>query len=186
VGSQTRLSGGRVHHAMRAVGVCQYALDMACERALSRRTKGERLADKQMVQADLAESFIQLKQFRLHVLYTAWLIDKEGKYTREIRQEIAAIKISAAKVNHDIVYRAIHLHGALGMSNETPLGDMWMSAPYMGIMDGSSESHAANLAKMMLRDYAPSDDLFPTYHIPKLVEQAQHKFAKVIGDYLKQ
>ena len=186
VGSQTRLSGGRVHHAMRAVGVCQYALDMACERALSRRTKGERLADKQMVQADLAESFIQLKQFRLHVLYTAWLIDKEGKYTREIRQEIAAIKISAAKVNHDIVYRAIHLHGALGMSNETPLGDMWMSAPYMGIMDGSSESHAANLAKMMLRDYEPSDDLFPTYHIPKLVEKAQHKFAKVIGDYLKQ
>ncbi|MFT7043638.1 MAG: acyl-CoA dehydrogenase [Candidatus Azotimanducaceae bacterium] len=186
VGSQTRLSGGRVHHAMRAVGVCQYALDMACERALSRRTKGERLADKQMVQADLAESFIQLKQFRLHVLYTAWLIDKEGKYTREIRQEIAAIKISAAKVNHDIVYRAIHLHGALGMSNETPLGDMWMSAPYMGIMDGSSESHAANLAKMMLRDYAPSDDLFPTYHIPKLVEKAQHKFAKVIGDYLQQ
>lgn len=186
VGSQTRLSGGRVHHAMRAVGVCQYALDMACERALSRRTKGERLADKQMVQADLAESFIQLKQFRLHVLYTAWLIDKEGKYTREIRQEIAAIKISAAKVNHDIVYRAIHLHGALGMSNETPLGDMWMSAPYMGIMDGSSESHAANLAKMMLRDYEPSDDLFPTYHIPKLVEKAQHKFEKVISDFVKQ
>lgn len=186
VGSQTRLSGGRVHHAMRAVGVCQYALDMACERALSRRTKGERLADKQMVQADLAESFIQLKQFRLHVLYTAWLIDKEGKYTREIRQEIAAIKISAAKVNHDIVYRAIHLHGALGMSNETPLGDMWMSAPYMGIMDGSSESHAANLAKMMLRDYEPSEDLFPTYHIPKLVEKAQHKFEKVISDFVKQ
>jgi len=186
VGSQTRLSGGRVHHAMRAVGVCQYALDMACERALSRRTKGERLADKQMVQADLAESFIQLKQFRLHVLYTAWLIDKTGKYTREIRQEIAAIKISAAKVNHDIVYRAIHLHGALGMSNETPLGDMWMSAPYMGIMDGSSESHASNLAKLMLRDYEPSDDLFPTYHIPKLIEKAQHKFEQVISDYLQQ
>jgi acyl-CoA dehydrogenase len=68
VGSQTRLSGGRVHHAMRAVGVCQYALDMACERALSRRTKGERLADKQMVQADLAESFIHLNQFGFHLL----------------------------------------------------------------------------------------------------------------------
>ena len=185
VGSQTRLSGGRVNHAMRAVGVCQYALDMACERALSRRTNGERLADKQMVQADLAESFIQLKQFRLHVLYTAWLIDKTGKYTREIRKEIAAIKISAAKVNHDIVYRAIHLHGALGMSNETPLGDMWMSAPYMGIMDGSSESHAANLAKLMLRDYSASDDLFPSYHIPKLVAKAQDKFEKVIADYLQ-
>jgi acyl-CoA dehydrogenase len=184
VGSQTRLSGGRIHHAMRAVGVCQYALDMACERVLSRRTKGELLADKQMIQADLAESYIQLKQFRLHVLYTAWLIDKTGKYTREIRKEIAGIKISAAKVNHDIVYRAIHIHGALGMSNETPLGDMWMSAPYMGIMDGSSEAHAANLARMMLRDYEPSHDLFPTYHLPKLISKAQDKFEKVIGDYL--
>jgi acyl-CoA dehydrogenase len=89
-------------------------------------------------------------------------------------------------VNHDIVYRAIHLHGALGMSNETPLGDMWMSAPYMGIMDGSSESHASNLAKLMLRDYEPCDDLFPTYHIPKLIQKAQHKFEKVISDYLQQ
>jgi acyl-CoA dehydrogenase len=184
VGSQTRLSGGRVHHAMRAVGVCTKALDMACERALSRRAKGELLADLQMVQADLADSYIQLKQFRLHVLYTAWLIDKTGSYTREIRKEIASIKISAAKVNHDIIYRAIHLHGALGMSNETELGDMWMSAPQMGIMDGTTEVHKANLAKLMLRDYEASDDLFPTYHLPKLIEKAQDKFEKIIDDYL--
>jgi acyl-CoA dehydrogenase len=184
VGSQTRLSGGRVHHAMRAVGVCTKALDMACERALSRRAKGELLADLQMVQSDLAESYIQLKQFRLHVLYTAWLIDKVGAYTREIRMEIASIKISAAKVNHDIIYRAIHLHGALGMSNETQLGDMWMSAPQMGIMDGTTEVHKANLAKLMLRDYEASDDLFPTYHLPKLIAKAQDKFEKVIDSYL--
>ncbi len=184
VGSQTRLSGGRVHHAMRAVGVCTKALDMACERALSRRAKGELLADLQMVQADLADSYIQLKQFRLHVLYTAWLIDKVGSYTREIRMEIASIKISAAKVNHDIVYRAIHLHGALGMSNETQLGEMWMSAPQMGIMDGTTEVHKANLAKLMLRDYEASDDLFPTYHLPKLIAKAQDKFEKVIDNYL--
>ncbi len=184
VGSQTRLSGGRVHHAMRAVGVCTKALDMACERALSRKAKGELLANLQMVQADLADSYIQLKQFRLHVLYTAWLIDKVGAYTREIRKEIASIKISAAKVNHDIIYRAIHLHGALGMSNETALGDMWMSAPQMGIMDGTTEVHKANLAKLMLRDYEASDDLFPTYHLPKLIEKAQDKFETVIKNYI--
>jgi len=183
VGSQTRLSGGRVHHAMRAVGVCTKALDMACERALSRRAKGELLADLQMVQSDLADSYIQLKQFRLHVLYTAWLIDKTGSYTREIRQEIAAIKISAAKVNHDIIYRAIHLHGALGMSNETPLGDMWLAAPQMGIMDGTTEAHKSNLSKLMLRDYEGCDDLFPTYHLPKLIAKAQEKFATIIDDY---
>ncbi|MFT7219048.1 MAG: acyl-CoA dehydrogenase [Candidatus Azotimanducaceae bacterium] len=185
VGSQTRLSGGRIHHAMRAVGVCQKALDMACERALSRRAKGELLSEKQMVQADIAESYIQLKQFRLHVLYTAWLIDKTGSYTQEIRREIAAIKISAAKVNHDIIYRTIHLHGALGMSNETSLGDMWMSAPQMGIMDGSTESHKENLTKLLLRDYEACDDLFPTYHLPKLYKAAQTKFSEVIDNYVK-
>ena len=117
-------------------------------------------------------------------MYTAWLIDKTGSYTREIRKEIASIKISAAKVNHDIIYRAIHLHGALGMSNETPLGAMWLSAPQMGIMDGTTEVHKANLAKLMLREYEPSDDLFPTYHLPKLIEKAQDKFEKVVDDYL--
>ena len=183
VGSQTRLSGGRIHHAMRTVGVCKKALDMACERALSRRSKGQVLADKQMVQADLAESYIQLQQFRLHVLYTAWLIDMTGSYTREIRKEIAAIKISAAKVMHDVVYRAIHLHGSLGMSNETPLGDMWMSAPWMGIMDGSSESHKENLAKLMLREYEPCEDLFPSYHLPRMQEEAAKKFTVVMKKY---
>jgi acyl-CoA dehydrogenase len=183
VGSQTRLSGGRVHHAMRAVGVCTKALDMMCERALSRKAKGELLADLQMVQSDIADSYIQLKQFRLHVLYTAWLIDKTGAYTSEIRKEIASIKISAAKVNHDIVYRAIHLHGALGMSNETPLGDMWMSAPQMGIMDGTTEAHKSNLSKLLLRNYEASDDIFPTYHLPKLIAKAQEKFDKIINNY---
>ena len=184
VGSQTRLSGGRVHHAMRAVGVCAKALDMMCERALSRKAKGELLSNLQMVQQDIADSYIQLKQFRLHVLYTAWLIDKTKAYTREVRKEIASIKISAAKVNHDIIYRAIHLHGALGMSNETPLGEMWMAAPQMGIMDGTTEVHKANLAKLLLRDYEPCEDLFPTYHLPKLIEAAQDKFETVIENFV--
>ena len=185
VGSQTRLSGGRVHHAMRAVGVCTKALDMMCERALSRKAKGQMLSELQMVQQDIADSYIQLKQFRLHVLYTAWLIDKTQAYTQEIRKEIASIKISAAKVNHDIIYRAIHLHGALGMSNETPLGEMWLSAPQMGIMDGTTEAHKSNLTKLLLRDYEACDDLFPTYHLPKLIEAAQDKFDKVIEDHLQ-
>lgn len=181
VGSQTRLSGGRVHHAMRAVGVCTKALDMMMERAKSRKTKGQYLSELQMIQKDISDSYIQLKQFRLHVLYTAWLIDKTKAYTREVRQEIAAIKISAAKVNHDIVYRAIHLHGALGMSNETPLGSMWASAPQMGIMDGTTEAHTANLAKLLLRDVEASGDIFPSYHLPKMIESAQNKFENMIN-----
>lgn len=182
VGSQTRLSGGRVHHAMRAVGVCTKALDMMMERSKSRKTKGRYLSDLQMVQKDIADSYIQLKQFRLHVLYTAWLIDKTKAYTREVRKEIAAIKISAAKVNHDIIYRAIHLHGALGMSNETPLGKMWASAPQMGIMDGTTEAHTENLARLLLRDIEGSNDVFPTYHLPKLIESAQDKFEAMLAE----
>ena len=96
-GSQTRLSGGRIHHAMRAVGTARKALDMACERVLSRETKGSLLADKQMVQESIADSYIQLRQFRLHVLYAAWLIDKHKAYNREVRREIAAVKVSAPR-----------------------------------------------------------------------------------------
>jgi len=135
------------------------------------------------VHDDLAQSYIQLKQFRLHELYTAWLIDKTGRYTAEIRKEIAAIKVSAAQVMHDIVYRAIHVHGSLGLSNETPLGNMWMSALFMGVMDGWSESHKENLAKLMLCSYEPGDDMFPNYHLPKLQRAAQEKFSRLLNQH---
>jgi acyl-CoA dehydrogenase len=179
-GSQTRLSGGRIHHAMRAVGQAQKALDMACERVLSRETKGSLLADKQMVQESIADSYIQLRQFRLHVLYAAWLIDKHKAYTREVRREIAAVKVSAPKVLMDITYRCLHLHGSLGASNETELGQMWMNVPWMGIVDGPTEVHKVTVAQQTLRHYAPSDDLFPSYHLPRKIEQARARFAELL------
>ena len=108
--AQSRLGGGRIHHAMRTVGVLKRALDMMCERALSRRTKGELLADKQLTQEKIADSYIQITQFRLHVLYAAWLIDQHKAYTREVRREIAAVKSAMQAVLRDVVYRALHLH----------------------------------------------------------------------------
>src|ERR1700759_3488400 len=89
--AQTRLGGGRIHHAMRTIGMSQRALDMMCERALSRETQGSRLSDKQFVQGYIADSYAQLLQFRLMVLYTAWEIDKYNDY-RKVRKDIAAIK----------------------------------------------------------------------------------------------
>ena len=80
--AQTRLGGGRIHHAMRTVGMCQKALDMMCERALSRETQGGLLADKQSVQNYVADSYIQLMQFRLFVLYVAWEIDQYQRLPR--------------------------------------------------------------------------------------------------------
>ena len=128
--AETRLGGGRVHHAMRTVGVCQKALDMMCERALSRETKGSILADKQMVQSDIADAYAELIQFRLLVLYTAWEIDRYHDYKR-VRKNIATIKFLTPKVQESIVFKAMHLHGALGVSNEMPFGSMWSGVPIM-------------------------------------------------------
>jgi len=90
--AQTRLGGGRIHHAMRTIGLATQALDMMCERALSRETQGSILADKQFVQGYIADSYAQLTQFRLFVLYTAWSIDKYNDY-RRVRKDIATVKV---------------------------------------------------------------------------------------------
>ena len=174
--AQTRLGGGRVHHAMRTVGVIRKALDMMCERAVSRRTKGELLADKQMTQEKIADAYTMMMQYRLHVLYTAWLIDKHKEYNREVRKEIAAIKAATPKVLLEIVSRAMHLHGSLGSSDETPLAHMWANIPELGVVDGPTEVHKIAVAKAVLRHYSPHDALFPSYHTPTLREAALKKY----------
>lgn len=178
--AQSRLGGGRIHHAMRTVGVLKKALDMMCERALSRRTKGELLAEKQLTQEKIADSYTQITQFRLHVLYAAWLIDKHKAYNREVRREIAAVKAAMPGVLRDVVYRALHLHGSLGMSNETPLMQMWATVPEMGIVDGPTEVHKVAVAKAVLRDRQGSEGVFPSYFLPDAIEKARERFAWAI------
>lgn len=175
--AQSRLGGGRVHHAMRTVGMLNKAMEMMCERVVSRRTKGERLADKQMVQEKIADSYTQILQFRLHVLYAAWLLDRDKAYTRDVRREISAVKAAMPGVLKDVVYRALHLHGSLGMSNETPLMNMWQYVPEMGIVDGPTEVHKVSVAKDVLRNVAPSPGVFPTYNIPERRAAAEKKYA---------
>lgn len=174
--AQTRLGGGRVHHAMRSVGKLKKAMDMMCERAVSRTTKGGLLADKQLTQEKIADSYTQILQYRLHVLYTAWLIDKHKEYNREVRKEIAAIKAATPKVTQEVVYRAMHLHGSLGMSDETPLMYMWADIPELGVVDGPTEVHKFTVARTVLRDYEPAPGLFPTYHTPTQREKAMAKY----------
>jgi len=178
--AQTRLGGGRVHHAMRTVGACQHAFDLMCRRAVSRQTREGRLADFQMVQEQIADSWIQLQQFRLLVLRTAWLIDKHKDY-KLVRKDIAAIKVAMPKVYHDIAAAALHIHGAIGVSNEMPFMGMVTGAFVMGIADGPTEVHKVTVAKQVLRDYQPDNDLFPAYHIPKLREAAADKYAAGLG-----
>jgi acyl-CoA dehydrogenase len=177
--AQTRLGGGRIHHAMRTVGICQKALDMMCERALSRETQGSLLADKQSVQNYVADSYAQLMQFRLFVLYVAWEIDEYQDY-RKVRHDIAAIKVLTPQVLHDIVQRSIQVHGALGVSNEMPLGRMWMMAPIMGLVDGPSEVHRVTVARQVLKRYQAAPGLWPTEHLPEKIAAAREKFAEYL------
>ena len=175
--AQTRLGGGRVHHAMRTIGMAQKALDMMCERALSRETQGSILADKQFVQGYIADSYAQLTQFRLFVLFTAWEIDKYNDYKR-VRKDIAAAKVVMPGVLHDIAWRAMQMHGALGTSNEMPFAMMVNAAAIMGIADGPTEVHKLTVARQVLRDYDPADGMWPTEWIPGKLEAAKTRFAE--------
>ena len=148
--AQTRLGGGRIHHAMRTIGLAQKALDMMCERALSRHTAGSLLADKQAVQGYIADSWAQLQQFRLLVLHTAWKIDKYNDY-KLVRKDIAAVKVVMPTVLHDIAWRAMQIHGALGVTNEVPFLGMVAGAAVMGLADGPTEVHKVTVAKQVLR-----------------------------------
>jgi acyl-CoA dehydrogenase len=129
-----------------------------------------------MVQAQIADSWIAVESFRLLVLRTAWLIDKHRDYNK-VRRDIAAIKVAMPQVYHDVATKAAHLHGALGVSNEMPFMHMVNSALVMGIADGPTEVHKVTLARQVLKDYTPDNELFPSYHIPRLREEAQKRFA---------
>ncbi|MGX6509315.1 acyl-CoA dehydrogenase family protein [Rhodococcus sp. SJ-2] len=177
--AQTRLGGGRIHHAMRTIGLAQKALDMMCERALSRETAGSRLADKQTIQGYIADSYAQLTQFRLFVLHTAWKIDKYNDY-KKLRKDIATAKIVMPTVLHDIAWRAMQVHGALGVTNEMPFFKMIHGAAVMGLADGPTEVHKTTVAKQVLRDYSATDDLWPTQWLPRKQDEARAKYAEYL------
>jgi len=177
--AQVRLGGGRVHHAMRTIGLAQKALDALCERALSRHTQGGALADKQMVQEKIADSWLELEQFRLLVMRTAWRIDRYQDY-QKVRKDIAAVKAAMPRVLHDIAARALHVHGSIGASSEMPFAGMISRAFQMGLADGPTEVHKVTVAKQLLRDYAPCEQVFPAYHRPTAAAAARRKFAEAL------
>jgi acyl-CoA dehydrogenase len=179
--AQSRLGGGRVHHAMRVVGKCQRAFDMMCERALSRQTQGKPLAEHQFVQGFIADSAVQLQQFRLLVLQTAWIIDTQPHGAA--RKQIAMCKVALAQVLHDVLQRALHLHGSLGTTQELPLAGWWANSPQLALADGPTEVHKAAIAKQVLRDYKPAPGLFPTEHVPTRRAAARERHAAALAEF---
>jgi acyl-CoA dehydrogenase len=135
---------------MRTLAQVRMAFDMMCERAVSRQTRTGNLGELQITQERIADSWIEMEQFRLLVLRTAWLIDKHKDY-RKVRKDIAAVKAAMPKVFHDVTLRAMHLHGALGVSNEMPFAAMLLDSEVMALVDGPTEAHQVTLARDLLR-----------------------------------
>ncbi|MFV0260768.1 MAG: acyl-CoA dehydrogenase family protein [Acidimicrobiales bacterium] len=177
--AQTRLGGGRIHHAMRTVGQVSKAFEMLCERAVSRHTQGEMLGRKQMVQDMVAQSWIDIECFRLLVLQTAWKIDRYQDYKR-VRKDISAVKALMPRVYHDVSARALQIHGSLGVSNEMPFAGMVIESFHMGLADGPTEVHKATLARLLLSESTPTDGMFPTQHTLALREEARARFADLL------
>jgi acyl-CoA dehydrogenase len=178
--AQARLGGGRIHHAMRTVGVCNRAIEMMLERAVSRRTQGRLLADHQFVKGMIADSAIELEQFRLLVLKTAWIIDNEPHGSA--RTHIGMCKVAMARVYHNIVERAVHLHGALGTSRDTPLAKMWMGVPMLAVADGPTEVHQVQVANALIKTAKPAPGVFPSEHIPTKMQAARARYADWLED----
>jgi acyl-CoA dehydrogenase len=177
--AQTRLGGGRIHHAMRTCGLVKKAFDLMCERALSRTTQGEKLANKQMVQEAIADSWIEMEQFRLLVLRTAWRIDKYGDY-KVVRRDISAVKAAMPGVLRNVASRALQIHGSLGLSNEMPFSKFVIESFHMALADGPTEVHKVTVARQLLGDYEAGDEIFPESHLPKLREAALTRYADVL------
>jgi acyl-CoA dehydrogenase len=142
--AQDRLGPGRIHHCMRAIGAAERALELMCKRANTREAFGGKLAEKQFVQDFVATSRIEIDGARLMVLNAAWRMDEYGK--REARQAISMTKVVAANVCMDVLDRAIQVHGALGVSDDTPLAVMWRQLRMLRLADGPDEVHKMVIA----------------------------------------
>jgi acyl-CoA dehydrogenase len=97
-----------------------------------------------------------------------------------VRKDIAAVKVAMPKVLHDVVQRAMHLHGALGISNEMPFAGMMVAAEIMAVADGPTEVHKITLARQLLKDYSPVEGLWPSSHLPARRDAARRRFAELL------
>ncbi len=151
--AQQRLGPGRIHHCMRWIGICERAFDLMCRHAALRQiVPGRALAEMGQVQAWVAESRAEIDAARLLVLQTAQQIDREGAHAA--RDGISLIKFHVAGVLQDVLDRAIQVHGAMGMTDETPLAFWYRHERAARIYDGPDEVHKWSVAKRILGRYA--------------------------------
>ncbi|MER5769407.1 acyl-CoA dehydrogenase family protein [Streptomyces sp. NPDC001985] len=146
--AQARLGPGRIHHCMRLIGMAERAIELMCRRASSRTAFGKPLADQGVVRNWIADARVTVEQLRLLVLKTAWLMDTAGN--RGAHTEIQAIKIATPRAVVEILDRAVQVHGAAGVSQDTPLAELWAAARTLRLADGPDEVHQRSLARREL------------------------------------
>ena len=151
--AQARLGPGRIHHAMRAIGMAERALALMVDRAKSRVAFGQHLSDQGAVRDMIAQSRIEIDQARLYVYKTAWLIDQHG--SKGARTEIAGIKVAAPAMATAVIDRAIEVFGAAGISEDTPLAYFYAWARALRIVDGPDAVHRRSIARQELRRKPP-------------------------------
>jgi acyl-CoA dehydrogenase len=149
--AQARLGPGRIHHAMRLIGMAERGFELMCERAVQRFPFGKPIADQGVFQDWVAEARIRIEQVRLLVLKTAWLMDTVGNKGAAI--EIAAIKVAAPKMATWVLDHAIQTFGGAGVSQDTPLAEMYEQARMLRIADGPDDVHKMTLARRELKRF---------------------------------
>ena len=143
--AQARLGPGRVHHCMRTIGQCELALELMCERALTRRAFGKALGDFANVQDWIAQSRVEIDQARLLVLRAAWLMDARGNAAARI--DVSAIKLVAAQLQTRVLDKAMQVFGAMGLTSDTPLAFLWTWGRALRFIDGPDEVHLRTIAR---------------------------------------
>jgi acyl-CoA dehydrogenase len=146
--AQARLGPGRIHHAMRLIGMAERAFDLMCTRAHTRFPFGKAIAEQGVFQDWVAQSRIRIEQVRLLVLKTAWLMDTVGN--RGAAVEISAIKIAAPAMATWVIDRAIQTFGGAGVSDDVPLAEMWAGLRTLQLADGPDEVHLRQIARQEL------------------------------------
>jgi acyl-CoA dehydrogenase len=151
--AQERLGPGRIHHAMRAIGMAERALGMMCERTAQRTSFGRPIIEHGVVQRWISEARVRIEQVRLLVLKTAWLMDTVGN--RGARIEVSAIKVAAPEVATWVIDRSIQAHGGLGVAQDTVLPGLYAVARILQIADGPDEVHHMAIARRESARYQP-------------------------------
>ncbi|MCC7273744.1 MAG: acyl-CoA dehydrogenase family protein [Alphaproteobacteria bacterium] len=148
--AQARLGPGRIHHCMRSIGQCELALDLMMQRAQERRTFGRALAEHGTVMEWIALSRAEIEQARLLVLRTAWLMDAKGN--KAARKDVSLIKVVVPRMQTTIANRAIQAFGAKGLTNDTPLANIWSWGRALQIVDGPDEVHLRTIARIEIKE----------------------------------